>query len=84
MVYKRRIILPTQQADCVYRQKEIAGAGQCNLATYVTEMKLSETQKKSATYINNARTYCRSEGAGFVRGGSALYVVCSLLLRVRV
>ena len=39
MVYKRRIILPAQQADCVYiqkeiavdcvyRQKEIAGAGQ--------------------------------------------------------
>jgi len=40
MVYKRRIILPTQQADCVYRQKEIAGAGKkCNLATYVDEVK---------------------------------------------
>jgi hypothetical protein len=27
---KGRIILPAQQADCVYRQKEIAGAGHCN------------------------------------------------------
>ena len=68
MVYKRRIILPTQQADCVYRQKEIAGAGY-NVTLQRMQMRLSETQKKRATYINNARTYCRSgsERAAFLK-----------------